>query len=170
MTVILALIGLDAAGPINCQVRPVSCITSSRTSLMELQFQALDLFRIREKIRRCSSVFDHTALSLSLFFSPDLWLPVTFRSTVVGRTPHVSPSPLCLTITSKFPKWVLIEPTSIAIWNKNKIVMVLSISIWAVYLGFIVQGKSFSISASLLQTDVSPLRMWSNTSCPSGEN
>jgi hypothetical protein len=34
MTVILALVRLDVARPINCEVRIVSCMTSSNTILM----------------------------------------------------------------------------------------------------------------------------------------
>jgi hypothetical protein len=40
---------------------------------------------------------------------------------------------------------VLIEPASIAIWNRNKAVVALATSAWLTYLTFIIQGKSLSL-------------------------
>jgi len=37
------------------------------------------------------------------------------------------------------------EPVSIAIWNKNKVVIVLSTSIWGIYLAFLIEGSDRSL-------------------------
>ena len=42
-----------------------------------------------------------------------------------------------------FPKRVLIELNSIAIWNKNKAIIVLATCVWGIYLAFFIQGKSY---------------------------
>jgi hypothetical protein len=39
-------------------------------------------------------------------------------------------------------KQALIEITSIAIWNRNKVAMALAIGVWAMNVGFFIQGKS----------------------------
>ena len=36
------------------------------------------------------------------------------------------------------------EPVSVAIWNKNKVVIVLSTSIWGIYLAFLIEGSYHS--------------------------
>jgi hypothetical protein len=105
--------------------------------------------------------------ALSLFIFPDFWQLDAFRSFIIDHAPYVSTRPLGLTITLNLPKWILIEPASIAIWNKNKIIIVLTIGIWVVYLGFIVAGGS---SSSPLQTNGSHLQMWFRISYLAGEN
>ena len=111
-----------------------------------LYFQALDYFYICERISfsRCASVFGNVVLS-TFSFPPDLWLPSAFRGFVVARDSHVSPFTLFLAITSSLPKWILKGPASIAIWKKNKVVIVLTTGIWVVYLAFVVQGRSFLV-------------------------
>lgn len=54
-------------------------------------------------------------------------------------------------IILNFPNRILVEPDSIAIWNKNKIVMVLTITVWVTHFACIIQGKY--LSHILLQTD-----------------
>jgi hypothetical protein len=42
----------------------------------------------------------------------------------------------------------LIEIASIAIWNKNKVVMAAAISVWCINVGFLIKGRSlFSFPA-----------------------
>lgn len=36
------------------------------------------------------------------------------------------------------------EPVSIAIWNKNKVVIVLSTSIWGTFMAFLIEGSYHS--------------------------
>jgi len=40
---------------------------------------------------------------------------------------------------------MLIEHDSIAIWNKNKVVIAITTTLWALYLAFLIEGKSFSV-------------------------
>jgi len=40
---------------------------------------------------------------------------------------------------------ILIEPASVAIWNRNKAVIALATSAWLTHLAFIIQGKSLSL-------------------------
>jgi hypothetical protein len=46
--------------------------------------------------------------------------------------------------TTLFPKYVLTELSSYAIWDRNKVVLGLSAAIWVINLGFQLAGKSTS--------------------------
>jgi len=141
MSVILSLVGLDTARPINCQVSAVSYVHFVAQEPNGLHFQGLDHFYIREQALRRALVFVEIAFcTLSLFFI-GLWLLGAFRCFVLDRTSQVSTSLLCFPIILSFPNWILVEPDSIAIWNKNKIVIALTISVWATHLACIIQGK-----------------------------
>jgi hypothetical protein len=154
VAVILTLFGIDSARPINCQVGRDACITALYSSLTGWNFKLWIIFTFVSK-SQCTSVFGHKVLcNFSFCFFLDLWLlPITFRGFVIDRAPHVSASSPCSSITLGFPNQILIEPSSIAVWNNNKIVIVLTIGIWVVYLAFIVEGEAFSVfSADELET------------------
>jgi hypothetical protein len=78
-------------------------------------------------------------------FLSDLWIPVVFHNFVIDHAPHVSPSHLYLTLILE---WVLIETASIAIWNRNKIIIFLAINITCVDLAVIIRGESFALFSS----------------------
>ncbi len=46
-----------------------------------------------------------------------------------------------------FPKYVLIELSSFAIWDKNKVIMAISVGVWAINVAFQLIGQfTFSMS------------------------
>jgi hypothetical protein len=89
-----------------------------------------------------SDLRQHSALHFGpTFILIGLWLLGAFLCFAFDRTSHVSTTLLCFPIILNFPNWILVEPDSIAIWNKNKIVMALTISVWATHFACIIQGK-----------------------------
>jgi len=93
-----------------------------------------------EKAIQCAPFFDEIALFSSPFLA--LWLSGPFCFFVIDRAPHISLNLLYIPITLRLPKWVFMAPASIAIWNKNKVVILLAASVWGIHLGFLIQGKS----------------------------
>ena len=90
------------------------------------------------------------AIQYALFFgeitpfpSPFLGLRLSgpFRFSIINRAPHVSRNFLCIPITLNVLKWVFTASASIAIWNKNTIVILLATGVWGIHLGFLIQGK-----------------------------
>ena len=60
----------------------------------------------------------------------------------------------------------LIEIASIAIWNRNKVVMAAAIGVWCVNLGFLIQGRSL-LSFPAVTWDT--ILTWFGNSCRGGE-
>jgi hypothetical protein len=56
-----------------------------------------------------------------------------------------------------FPKYVLMKPSSFAIWDRNKVIMAISAAIWVINVGFQLTGElTFS---SLVSPCESPTNM-----------
>ena len=62
------------------------------------------------------------------------------RLFIIDRSSHVRPLQHSHDSTT-FPNQMFIEVGSIAIWNRNKVVMTIAISMWGSYLMFLVQSK-----------------------------
>jgi hypothetical protein len=96
-------------------------------------------------VQLCEQGFRHAPCSDKItrrVFSPTflgLWLPCPFLFFTIDRAPYVSPS---LPHHMNLPNWVLIELTSIAIWNKNRVVIALATCVWGIYLAFFIEGES----------------------------
>jgi hypothetical protein len=89
-------------------------------------------------------------------------LPINFLGIIVDRAPYVSnrSETLCFTIILSFQKRILMEPDSIAIWNRNKIVIALSAAMWVLHLVFIIRCRSSFLYSLALQMNVGFLLMW----------
>jgi hypothetical protein len=72
-------------------------------------------------------------------FPPDFYVPVCGRRFAVGYSSHVRLH-LPFRIATISPDQVLIDAASIAIWNRNKVVMVMSISLWVIGVAFHIQS------------------------------
>ena len=62
---------------------------------------------------------------------------------------------------------VLIDATSIAIWNGNKVVVTLVITVWVTSIGFHVQSKSLPLT--VLQNIWNPVQTWFGNRSNTGE-
>ncbi len=73
------------------------------------------------------------------FFRPG-WLWPRFD---IDHTSHVSFCAClpCFHATTLFPKYVLMELFSFAIWDRNKIILAISATVWLINLGFQLAGK-----------------------------
>jgi hypothetical protein len=74
---------------------------------------------------------EENAQHIFVVFSPDFYVPVCGRRLAVVCYSHVRLH-LPFRIATISPDQVLIDVASIAIWNRNKVVMVMSISLWAI--------------------------------------
>jgi len=52
-----------------------------------------------------------------------------------------------ISVIPKSPQSDLIEVSSIAIWNRNRFAVVVSIIVWATNAAFLIQGKDFHLTA-----------------------
>jgi hypothetical protein len=75
-------------------------------------------------------------LSLSL----DLLLTMPLHGFAIARGSHVSLP--CFRAATLFPKYVLMVPSSIAIWLKNKVIMAVAIGLWVTNASISISGKS----------------------------
>jgi hypothetical protein len=73
----------------------------------------------------------------------DLFLLKPLHRFAIDRTSRVSP--LRFRVVTLFPKYVLIGPSSIAIWDRSKIVMAISIGLWVTNASVIILSESFPL-------------------------
>jgi hypothetical protein len=99
MTVILALVGLNAARPIRCQVGSMSFVHNYVTQrLMWCNSKLWVIFAFVSKPPDVLRFLIKQHFALFLYLCPGLWLPVVFLGFVINRSPQVrpnSPIPLC---------------------------------------------------------------------------
>jgi hypothetical protein len=105
------------------------------------RYQALDYFRTCGHCLICSHQVKGSALLDQLFLA--FFLPVFCNCISIDRSPHV-----CLPSTINPPTQAHIEATRIAIWNRNKIVMAMTIGIWGINLAFLILGMSLLLRSS----------------------
>src|SRR6202789_3263790 len=106
----------------------------------------MDYIRTREHTHRCSLVFNEIEFTVFLFiFLIDLRLPVFRRRFAVNRASRVCP--VLPYSSSRMQRQELIKASSIAIWNKNRVVAAISLGVWVINIAFLIQGepKHFSI-------------------------
>ena len=130
---------MDVATPINCQVGTFY-ICPITWALTCYNLKVLDLFCNREhpflplsSIRKCSSPY--------LFL--DSFLRVCDNRFAIDCSSHVRLH-LQLHTAAIFRNHVLIDTAiSIAIWNKNRVVVILAIAVWGATIAFHLLSKSF---------------------------
>ena len=105
------------------------------------RYQALDYFRTCGHCFICSHRVKGSALLDQLFLA--FFLPVFCHCISINRYPHVR---LSSTVNSQTQAHI--EATRIAIWNRNKIVIALTIGIWGVNLAFLTSGMSLLLRSS----------------------
>ena len=66
---------------------------------------------------------------LLAFVSLDFWCTRPWLSFAIDHASHVS-FLLSFRLTAISPKYVLMEPSSFAIWNMNKVIMAFSTGVW----------------------------------------
>ena len=134
---ILALINFSVKSEINCQVGAVFCIWFLR-ALTGQQFQGLGHNRLGEHPPP-RDLYERVVCPDILFldcFCPG-WLWLEFD---IDHASHVS-FYACIHAATSFPKYVLMELSSFAIWDRNKIVLGISAVIWLINFGFQLAGK-----------------------------
>ena len=108
----------------------------------------MDHTRTREHARRCAH-FSKPYILFLFFVFIGFWLPGFCRRFAVNGTSRVRHHPL-----PGFPVFhneVLTVGSSIAIWNKNRVVVAIALGVWAINIGFLIQGES--ARPSPLQTE-----------------
>jgi hypothetical protein len=78
----------------------------------------------------------------STYLTSDIFVHIFGVCFVVDRYSHVRLHPL-LRSTIISPNQVLIEPPSVAIWNRHKVAVNIAIGTWVIYVVFLIQGISF---------------------------
>ena len=78
------------------------------------------------------------------FTSLDFFHPGPGLRFAIDRTSHVSLLRFGMTAIS--PKYVLIEPSSLAIWNRNKVIVCMAVSVWTVNLALLLAGEFSPLS------------------------
>ena len=122
VTVVLEFVILDTTIPLNCHVRTVfPLLTSKQLDLDCPQTQGCYLFRIGEH-----SVPLRILIFRYLFSKAFALLTMSASSLLIVLRMYV------LLNTSTFRSHPLIEVSSIAIWNRNKVVMTMAIIIWGI--------------------------------------
>jgi hypothetical protein len=88
-----------------------------------------------------------------LFLSLDRFLPRPLHGFPIAHDSRVSH--LRIRAVALFPEYVLMEPSSIAIWHRNKVAMAIAIVIWVTNTSFLTYGESPPSIPSLgILTDV----------------
>jgi hypothetical protein len=86
---------------------------------------------------------------MHLFVLPliDLRLPGLCHRFAVDRASHVCHRPiLCFPV---FRDQSLVDDFSTAIWNKNRVVVAISLGVWMTNIAFLIQGESGRLSLSI---------------------
>lgn len=139
MGVILTFVGMDVTTPIDCQVSTVFYIASHLSSNWS-QFKLWYLFAAVGTLSRALLSEIRALTSLSSCFL-DFFLPVCDLLFAIDSSSHVR-------LHLQFHKaailriLVLIDAASIAIWNRNKVVVTLSITVLGISVAFHLQSKS----------------------------
>ena len=84
-------------------------------------------------------VYERECLARNSISFVDIYLPIYGRCFAAGCPSHVCPD-LRLPLYGHLPRVVLIEVSSIAIWNRNKVAVVIAISVWGINVVFLVEG------------------------------
>jgi hypothetical protein len=120
------------------------------------QSQGLDYFPLGEHTSQLIPLVpDERALCHPLGFlslSLDCFLPRLLHGFAVARDSHVSyPRSRAATL---FPKYVLMEPSSVAIWHKNKTAMGIATGLWVINAAFLTYGEFSPLYPLGILTDV----------------
>ena len=129
--------GVDILTPINCQVRggPTSVITHLHSD--QSSPQGLGHVPSRERANQCTPIFKGS-LARSFAFV-DLRLHGVHCCFVADCAPHVRPlQRLCHDFS---PKMALTKATSIAIWDRNKLVTAIALGVWVTNIAFLIRGN-----------------------------
>jgi hypothetical protein len=82
----------------------------------------------------------------------DLFLPKPLYGFAIDRDSRVSLP--CFRTATPFPEYVLMEPPSVAVWLKNRVIVAIAIGLWVINASVAILGEFFPLYSPEIPTDV----------------
>jgi hypothetical protein len=139
----LCIIGMDFDIISNCQVNTMSHLYNTLVLTVH-DFKTWISFLI---VSTHSTVFNRgnaDALHLILITYLVFYLLVFSRCLAVDCSSHVCLD-LHLRSTIIFAELILIGASSIAIWNRKKVIVAMAITLWGINVAFLIEGRSLPL-------------------------
>ena len=130
-----------------------------------LQIQGLGIFRSCAPSFMRSNLRGKNSQHILVVFSLDSCLLVSGLRFAIDCSSHVSLH-LSFHTTTISQDQLLIDATSIAIWSRNKVAKVATLSIWGIGMGFHIQCQLFP--SSLLRMTFNYILIWFGNRCCAG--
>ena len=117
----------------------------------------MDYIRSREHTHVCVFKRNKLTMHLLVLSLTDFRLPGVCHRFAVDRASHVCHRPiLCFPF---FRDQTLMDDFSMAIWNKNRVVVAISLGVWTANVAFLIQGESGCLSQAFCMPGISYKRV-----------